>query len=254
MDDADLLRHSGHIFLPEMGIAGVERLARARVLVVGLGGLGTVAALYLARSGVGELLLADPDTVALSNLPRQILYGDDDVGRRKTEAAGQALAMAGSIRLTLLPERLAGARLRDAVRACDLVCDGSDNFATRFAVNAACIEAGRPLVSAAVIRMVGQLTVIDPGEPAAGCYRCLYPESGEEGASCSERGILGPIAGTLGTLQAAEAIKRLAGIPSPLTQDLWVFDAKDMTSHRIHRHRDPQCPVCRPSAVAGPSR
>ncbi len=244
MDDKELLRHSAHIFLPEMGIEGVERLSRARVLVVGLGGLGTVVALYLARAGIQELALADADLVSLSNLPRQILYADRHVGLPKTLAAEEALASLGYAGTRLVPERLLGARLAEEVARVDLVCDASDNFATRFAVNEACVKARVPLVSAAVIRMAGQLLVVDPNEAIAGCYRCLYPEVEEEAQSCSARGVLGPVAGALATLQAAEAIKVIAGIPTPLARDLWVFDAKEMEGRRIRRRKDPACPVC----------
>ena len=247
MDDAALLRHSAHIFLAEMGVEGVLRLARARVLIVGLGGLGSVVALYLTRAGVGELVLADPDTVALSNLPRQILYADRHVGQAKTDAARETLTALGAADLRLVPERLLGVRLAEEVARVDLVCDASDNFTTRFAINDACVKAGIPLVSAAVIRLVGQLLVVHPSEAAAGCYRCLYPEGGEDAESCAQRGVLGPVAGALATLQAAEALKVLAGIPTPLTRDLWVFDDKTMESRRIRRHRDPHCPVCKAS-------
>ncbi len=250
MDDAALLRHSAHIFLPEIGIEGVLRLTRARVLIVGLGGLGSVVALYLARSGIGELVLADPDAVALSNLPRQILYGDRHVGRAKTEAARETLAALGPAKMRLVPERLLGARLAEEVAQVDLVCDASDNFTTRFAINAACVTAGVPLVSAAMIRMAGQLLVVDPREPAAGCYRCLYPDGADEAESCADRGVLAPVAGALATLQAAEAMKVIAGVPTPLARDLWVFDAREMESRRIRRRRDPGCPVCRPSHPA----
>lgn len=244
MDDEELLRHSAHIFLPEMGIEGVERLKRARVLVVGLGGLGSVVALYLARSGVRGLTLADADLVSLSNLPRQILYADRHVGLPKTQAAAEMLASFGYAGARIVAERLSGPRLVEEALRVDLVCDASDNFATRFAVNEVCVKAGIPLVSAAVIRMAGQLLVVDPKEAAAGCYRCLYPEIEEEAESCSERGVLGPVAGALATLQAAEAIKVIAGVPTPLARDLWVFDAKEMESRRIRRRRDPACPVC----------
>ncbi len=250
MDDSELLRHSAHIFLPAMGIEGVERVRRARVLIVGLGGLGSGVALYLARAGVQGLTLADADLVSLSNLPRQILYADHQVGLPKTEAAGATLASLGYADARLLAERLSGARLAEEVDRVDLVCDASDNFATRFAINAACVKARIPLVSAAVIRMAGQLLVVDPKEAAAGCYRCLYPEIEEEAESCSARGVLGPVAGALATLQAAEALKVIAGIPTPLARDLWVFDAKEMESRRIRRRKDPACPVC--GALASP--
>ncbi len=244
MDDNALLRHSGHILLPEMGIIGVQRLTAARVLVIGLGGLGSVVAMYLARSGIGELSLADHDVVSLSNLPRQILYDEDSVGLLKTHVAEEALKRVGSGAIRLVSERLAGARLREEVARADLVCDASDNFATRFAVNEACVLQGRPLVSAAVIRLVGQILVVDPAQADAGCYRCLYPETDDTSEACSESGILAPVAGVLGTLQATEAIKVIAGIGEPLTRELLLFDARDMSSHKIGRHRDPLCPVC----------
>ncbi len=249
MDDNTLLRHSGHILLPEMGIVGVQRLTTARVLVIGLGGLGSVVAVYLARSGIGELSLADHDVVSLSNLPRQILYKEDSVGLFKTHVAEEMLRGVGSGAIRLVSERLAGARLREEVARADLVCDASDNFATRFAVNEACVMHGRPLVSAAVIRLVGQILVVDPAQADAGCYRCLYPETDDTNEACSESGILAPVAGVLGTLQATEAIKVIAGICAPLTRELLLFDAQDMSSHKIRRHRDPLCPVCakRPS-------
>ncbi|MHB8254029.1 MAG: HesA/MoeB/ThiF family protein [Acidiferrobacter sp.] len=247
MDDNELLRHSAHIFLPEMGIAGVERLAAARVLLVGLGGLGSVVAIYLARSGVGELTLADPDTVSLSNLPRQILYERQHVGHLKTDVAGQVLAASASGPIRLLPERLAGARLQEEVARADIVCDASDNFTTRFAINAACVAHHRPLVSAAVIRLAGQILVVDPKIPDAGCYRCLYPETEELTESCSERGVLAPVVGVMGALQATETIKVLAGIGEPLSRELLLFDASNMTCHKIRRHQDPLCPICAPS-------
>ena len=244
MDDNALLRHSGHILLSEMGIVGVQRLAAARVLIVGLGGLGSVVAMYLARSGVGELTLADFDVVSLSNLPRQILYDEDSVGLLKTHVAKEALTRVGSGNIRLVSERLAGTRLQEEVARADLVCDASDNFATRFAVNEACVAHGRPLVSAAVIRLEGQILVVDPAEADAGCYRCLYPETDDTAETCSERGILAPVAGIIGALQATEAVKVIAGIGEPLARELLLFDARDLSSHKIRRHRDPLCPVC----------
>ncbi|HUW99003.1 MAG TPA: HesA/MoeB/ThiF family protein [Acidiferrobacter sp.] len=246
MDDNALLYHSAHIFLPEMGIAGVERLAAAHVLLVGLGGLGSVVALYLARSGIGELTLVDHDTVSRSNLPRQILYDQSGVGILKTEVARHALMPVASGHIRLLPERLEGTRLQEEVARADIVCDASDNFATRFALNAACVAHRRPLVSAAVIRLEGQILVVDPAQPEAGCYRCLYPETEELAENCSERGVLAPVAGIMGAMQATEAIKMLVGIGEPLARELLLFDAKNMTSYKIRRRQDPCCPVCAP--------
>lgn len=244
MDDEALLQHSAHILLPEMGIEGMERLATSRLLLVGLGGLGSIVALYLARCGLGELTLADGDTVSLSNLPRQILYQRGDVGRSKALVAGEALASGATNPLRLLSERLEGVRLAEEVARADIVCDASDNFATRFALNAACVHYRRPLISAAVIRMVGQVLVVHPEEPESGCYRCLYPEMEEPAESCSERGVLAPVAGLIGAIQATEAIKVIAKVGEPLSRTLLLFDGADMTTHKIVRHRDPGCPVC----------
>lgn len=245
MDDSELLEHSAHILLPAMGIDGVERLKAARVLVVGLGGLGTVVATYLARSGIGTLTIADDDIVSLSNLPRQILYTRGDIGRKKTDTAAAALAHISAARILTIPARLAGDRLQDAVADADLVCDASDNFATRFALNAACVQASRTLVSAAVIRLEGQLLIVDPRHPASGCYRCLYADADRpDDERCPQRGVLAPVAGTMGCLQALEAIKILAEIDTSLRQELLIFDATTLTLHRIRRRQDPQCPVC----------
>ncbi len=245
MDDRELLYHSAHILLPQMGIEGVERVRGAHVLVIGAGGLGSVVATYLARSGIGRLTLADNDTVSASNLPRQILYTPDDIGTPKVVAAAGALARCAPGEITVNGERLAGQALVQAVRHADLVCDASDNFATRFAVNAACVREGVPLVSAAVIRFEGQLLVVDPGTPQAGCYRCLYGDdfSADE-ERCAERGVFAPAAGVMGSLQALAALKMIAGIEEPLARALLVFDGLAQASHTIGRKRDPDCPVC----------
>ncbi len=248
MDDAELLYHSAHILLPQMGIEGVERLRAARVLLVGAGGLGTAAAVYLARSGIGRLTLADGDTVSRTNLPRQILYGEADVGMPKVTVAARALAHCSPGQIEVIDERLEGGALIEAVSAADLVCDASDNFATRFALNAACVRKRVPLVSAAVIRFEGQLLVVDPQTPQAGCYHCLYGgETPDDAQRCAESGILGPAAGTMGSLQALETVKMITGMGEPLRQGLFVFDGLTLTMHTIRRRRDPACPVCGPS-------
>ncbi|MHB1566564.1 MAG: HesA/MoeB/ThiF family protein [Acidiferrobacter sp.] len=253
MEDSELLQYSAHILLPEMGIAGVERLQAAHVLIVGVGGLGTVVATYLARSGVGTLTLADDDVVSLSNLPRQILYARDDIGKKKVDIAAGVLAHIGAGRVTTIPERLAGNRLQRAVARADLVCDASDNFATRFAVNAACVPAQRALVSAAVIRLEGQLLAVDPNDRAGGCYRCLYADTDRpDDDRCIQRGILAPVAGVMGCLQAIEAIKILVGMPTTLRHELLVFDAQTLAMHRIRRRQDPECPVCAVATRAKP--
>ncbi|MDA8390881.1 MAG: HesA/MoeB/ThiF family protein [Gammaproteobacteria bacterium] len=245
MDDRELLYHSAHILLPQIGIEGVERIRAAHILVVGAGGLGTAAATYLARSGVGRLTLIDDDTVSASNLPRQILYGEDDIGTPKVIAAFRALGRCAPGEITIRGERLAGEALAQAVAGADLVCDASDNFLTRFALNAACVRHAIPLVSAAVIRFEGQLLAVHPAMPQAGCYRCLYnDEAYADEPRCADRGVFAPAAGVMGSLQALAALKMVAGVAEPLCEALLLFDGLAQTSHTIGRRRDPGCPVC----------
>jgi molybdopterin-synthase adenylyltransferase len=254
-DDRMLLRYSRQLLLPEVDIAGQAALAQARCLVVGLGGLGCPAALYLAAAGVGTLVLADPDRIELSNLQRQILYGEADVGFGKVARAGQRLAACNSdIHLELRPERLAGAALEAAVAAVDVVLDASDNFATRYALNQAAVATGVPLVSGAAIRLEGQLAVFDPRQPESPCYACLYPETPQTeddapAERCTEAGVLGPVVGVIGTLQALEAIKLLTGAGEASWGMLLLFDALRLEWQRIRLPRDPACPVCRDRAA-----
>lgn len=246
MDDADWkLRYSRHLALPEFGAPAQQKLADASVLLVGLGGLGSPAALYLAAAGVGRLLLNDFDKVDLSNLQRQILYKESDVGHPKTHAAAAALSDSHpGCRIEMLEGRLEEAALAGAASRADLVLDGSDNFGTRFAVNAACFRAGKPLVSGAAIRYEGQITVFDPRDPASPCYACLYPEGGEELENCRQNGVLAPLTGVIGSLMAVEAVKLLAGVGRPLTGRLLRYDALDAGIRHAILKRDPACPVC----------
>ncbi len=252
MDDAQLLRYSRQILLPEIGVEGQARLARARVLVVGLGGLGCPAATYLAASGVGTLVVADADRVELSNLQRQVLYADADQGRLKVEAAGDRLrALNPELRVEAWPRRLDPGSLDQVVGGVDLVLDASDNFATRFAVNRACFRARRPLVSAAVIRMEGQVSVFRFDRGTGPCYRCLYAEGPEEPpAPCSESGVLGSVAGMLGALQATEAVKTLLDIGETLHGRLLLLDALRMEWRSLSLPPDPDCPVCGRAGVS----
>ncbi len=244
MDDDQLLRYSRQIMLPGLDIEGQERLLASRVLVVGLGGLGSPVALYLAAAGIGELVLADPDRVELSNLQRQILFGSADLGRTKVQAAAARLAdMNPEVKLRTLETRLDPSNLPEAVAGMDLVLDGSDNFATRFAVNAACVAAGVPLVSGAVIRMEGQVAVF-PNDGACACYRCIFPDDGGPQETCSDTGVLAPLPGVVGSVQAVEAIKLLTGLGRPLTNRLLLLDALEMEWRTVRLARDPGCPVC----------
>jgi adenylyltransferase/sulfurtransferase len=244
MDDGQLLRYSRQILLPQFGIEGQERLRSATALVVGAGGLGSPVALYLAAAGVGRIAIADHDRVDLSNLQRQILHATSRIGALKVDSARAALAdLNPDVEVISVPHRLEGARLRAQVEAADVVVDGSDNFTTRFAVNDACVAAGRPLVSGAVIRWEGQVSVFGarPGDP---CYRCLYGAGGEIEDTCSRNGILAPVAGVVGTIQATETLKLIAGVGAPLAGRLLLIDALQMSFRTMTLTRDPACPVC----------
>jgi len=245
MNDDDLLRYSRHIMLAEIDYAGQERLRDSSVLIVGLGGLGSPVALYLAAAGVGRLILADFDQVDESNLQRQIAHDSNSVGMDKVASAAQRIAAINpGVDVVPVVEKLAGERLAHWVEQADLVCDCSDNFALRFALNAACVAAGKPLVSGAAIRLEGQVTVFDTRQADAPCYRCLYREEGEDALRCSETGVLAPLVGVIGTTQAVEAIKVLVGFGRPLVGRLMIYDAKDAEFRTIRYRRDPGCPVC----------
>jgi len=242
-------RHARHIALPDFGVAGQARVSQARVLLIGLGGLGCPAAQYLAAAGVGTLILNDFDRVDASNLARQVLYTPADIGALKVDAAAARLAaMNPEVRLTCLDERLDGVGLAEAVARCDLVLDGSDNLATRLAVNAACVAAGTPLITAAVIRLEGQLLVCPNDGSDAPCYQCLYDEHDESLGDCRGAGVLGPVAGILGTLMASEALLWLAAVPRSATGGLLLVDARSASFRRLQSRRNPHCAVCGPDA------
>jgi adenylyltransferase/sulfurtransferase len=246
MNDDELLRYGRHIMLPQFGIEGQERLASAHVLIIGLGGLGSPAAMYLAASGVGRLTLVDDDIVELSNLQRQIVHHSDHLGKAKVASAKLTLtALNPHVQIDCLARRLDSPDLQQLIGQVDIVLDCTDNFASRFAINAACFSTGVPLVSGAAIGMQGQLSVFIPGKADSPCYRCLYDESGsDEALSCSENGVLSPVVGTIGTLQALEAIKVLTGIGDSLCGRLLVFDALYMDWRTLKLKPDPLCPVC----------
>ena len=245
MRDEQLLRYARHIMLPDIDIAGQERLLAARVLVIGLGGLGSPVAMYLAASGVGNLTLADFDTVDLSNLQRQIVHRTDSVGSLKTHSARQTLlAINPDITITTIDDKLSLDRLEEEVTQTDLVMDCTDNFEVRFAINDACVRQKTTLVSGAAVRMEGQLMVIDPSEPANPCYRCLYEEASDNALNCAESGIAAPVVGTIGTLQALEAIKILTGMGTSLAGYLLTFDARQMDWHKLKLPKNEQCQTC----------
>ncbi|RFA39438.1 molybdopterin-synthase adenylyltransferase MoeB [Alkalilimnicola ehrlichii] len=245
MEDEQLLRYSRQIMLPEFDIEGQQRLLNARVLLVGVGGLGSPVALYLAAAGVGRLVLADFDRVDLSNLQRQIAHGTQDIGRLKVESAAEAIrSINPDVGIETLAERLDEAKLERHLADVDLVIDGCDNFQTRHAVNAACVASGTPLVSGAVIRMEGQLAVFRADRPGQPCYHCLFPASEDVAETCSETGILSPLPGIIGSLQALEAIKILSGCGTPSDSKLLVFDATQSSWRSLRIPKDPNCPVC----------
>lgn len=246
MNDDQLLRYSRHILLPEIGIEGQQRLLDAHALLIGAGGLGSPAALYLASAGVGTLTICDGDSVDLTNLQRQIVHRAAAVGARKVDSARDTLlGLNPGIRINTVAERVAGERLQSLVAAADVVLDGSDNFATRHAVNRACIQARKPLVSGAGIRFDGQLAVFDLRQPDAPCYACLFPEAGEtEEMRCAVMGVFAPLVGIIGAMQAAEALKILSGAGTTLNGKLLLLDALDMGVRSINLRRDPACPAC----------
>lgn len=245
LSDEELLRYSRQILLPQIDVDGQLRLKQSRVLIVGLGGLGSPVALYLAAAGVGELHLADFDAVDLTNLQRQIVHDSLSIGQTKVDSALARLA-ALNPQIRLLPHRAAldADSLAAAVAAVDLVLDCSDNFATREAVNAACVAAGKPLVSGAAIRLEGQLSVFDPRRADSPCYHCLYGHGSEAELTCSEAGVVGPLVGLVGSLQALEALKLLAGFGEPLVGRLLLVDALGSRFRELRVKRDPACAVC----------
>lgn len=246
MDDQQLLRYARHILLDEFGIEGQERLLAARVLVVGAGGLGSPAACYLASSGVGHIVLADDDEVELSNLQRQILHTTERIGWPKAESGKHMLGQLNpGIRIDALVRRLDDKALDEQVAVADLVLDCCDNFATRHAVNRACVRHRKPLVSGAAIRFAGQVSVFDLRRDDAPCYHCLFPEADDvEELRCATTGVLAPLVGIVGSMQAAEAIKVLGQFGEPMVGRMLCLDALSMQWQTIRFKRDPACPVC----------
>ncbi|MBC3950789.1 molybdopterin-synthase adenylyltransferase MoeB [Pseudomonas folii] len=245
LSDQELLRYSRQILLQHVDIEGQLKLKQSRVLIVGLGGLGSPVALYLAAAGVGELHLADFDTVDVTNLQRQIIHDSQTVGQSKVDSA-MARLTAINPEISLVPHRAAldADSLASAVEGVDLVLDCSDNFATRGAVNAACVAGSKPLVSGAAIRLEGQLSVFDPRRPESPCYHCLYGHGSEAELTCSEAGVIGPLVGLVGSLQALEALKVLVGFGEPLVGRLLLIDALSTRFRELKVKRDPGCSVC----------
>ena len=245
MNDEQLLQYSRQIMLPEVDIAGQERLLAANVLIVGLGGLGCPVAMYLAAAGVGHLTLVDYDEVDLTNLQRQIAHTLKDVGRAKVLSAEQTLrAINPSIDILSIAKKLEGEELEAQIADCDLVLDCTDNFTVRYAINSACVRQQKPLVSGAAIRLEGQLAVFDARAADSPCYQCLYPEGSEQQLSCSENGVIAPLTGIIGAMQALQAIKLIIGFGESLVGRLLLFDAKSMSFQQLQLNRNLACPVC----------
>lgn len=245
LNDDQLLRYSRQIMLPEVDIAGQEAWLKASVLIIGVGGLGSPVAMYLAAAGVGRLVLVDDDDVELTNLQRQIVHRTDTIGQPKVVSAKAALAALNpDVQVDAINGRLNGADLEEQVAAVDLVVDCSDNFDTRFALNDACVKHKTPLVSGAAIRLEGQVAVFDPRREDAPCYRCLYRDGDEESLTCSESGVLAPLVGIIGSVQAMEALKVLADIGEPLVGKLLLLDGRHMDWRTLKLRRDPECPCC----------
>jgi adenylyltransferase/sulfurtransferase len=246
MDDQQLLRYSRHILLPEFGIEGQEKLLGAHALIIGAGGLGSPAALYLAASGVGTLTLCDNDTVDLTNLQRQIVHRTASIGQNKVDSARSTLAEINpGIHIIPVNERASAARLHQLIGQADVVLDCSDNFDTRYAVNRACVQLHKPLVSGAATRFAGQVTVFDFRQPHSPCYHCLYPEHSEsEETRCAVMGVLAPLVGIIGSMQAAEALKLLLNAGTSLCGRLLIVDALHMDVRTIKLRKDENCPVC----------
>lgn len=245
LNDNQLLRYNRQIMLPDIGIEGQERLWESHALIVGMGGLGSPVAMYLASSGVGRLTLVDDDRVELSNLQRQIVHTTSSLGVRKVESAKETLlALNPDIHIETVGERLDGHTLTAAVETADVVIEATDNFVSRFALNRACVTAATPLVSGAVIRMEGQVTVFRLDRPQSPCYNCLHAENTAVGGTCAENGVLGSVAGIIGAIQATETVKVLLEIGEQLTGRLLLVDARTMEWHTIRLRKNPHCPTC----------
>jgi adenylyltransferase/sulfurtransferase len=245
MNDDQLLRYSRQIMLPQVDLAGQEKLLASRALIIGAGGLGSPAAMYLAAAGVGQLAIADFDVVDLSNLQRQLLHHSNDIGREKTASARETLlSINPDIQVTAIPRALQGDELDEQVKLADVVLDCSDNFATRFTVNTACVGQRTPLVSGAAIRLEGQLAVFDSRKENSPCYNCLYKEGENEEQTCAETGVLSPLVGIIGSMQALEAIKVILSLGNVLCGRLVIFDALQHEWRTLTLPQDPTCPVC----------
>lgn len=249
MNDQQLLRYSRHILLPQIDVAGQEKLNRSHVLIVGAGGLGSPAAMYLAASGVGRLTVCDNDRVDLTNLQRQIIHGTDAIGMTKARSAQQTLSRINpEIEVIAVEKRVAGEALNELITGVNAVVDASDNFDTRHRINRACIAHQKPLISGAAIRFEGQISVFDLRHASSPCYRCLYPVDGDQqDMPCAVMGVFSPLVGIIGCMQAAETLKILLNVGENLNGRLLLLDGLTMNWRSVRLNKDPACPACRAS-------
>lgn len=245
MIDEQLLRYSRQIMLPQIDVDGQQRLLDSCVFIIGMGGLGSPVALYLAACGVGKIVIADDDSVELANLQRQIIHSSNNIGQLKVDSAAAAIqSINPEIKISVIAERMNGKKLKHHIQQADVVVDATDNLASRLEINQQCFLTRTPLVSASAIRWEGQLTVFDSRQQESPCYQCLYGSMGEVGQSCSENGVMGPVVGMLGCMQANEVVKLLTGAGTSLTGRVLMLDALNMEWQNIRLKRDPACSVC----------
>ena len=245
MNDHELLRYSKQIMLPQIDVEGQQKIIDSTMLIIGMGGLGSPTALYLAAAGVGHLIIADFDQVELSNLQRQIIHRTEDIGDDKVNSAkDKLLDLNPNITVTVANEIMHSDNLTSLIKDVDIVLDGTDNFESRFEINKACVECHKPLISAAVIRFEGQISVFKGYEVDQPCYQCLYSEQGDGRESCVENGVLAPIAGLVGTIQALQAIKVLLGLGEQLCGELLLIDGLDLSFRKVKIVKDSDCPIC----------
>jgi len=245
MNDHELLRYSKQIMLPQIDIEGQQKINDSTILIIGMGGLGSPTALYLAAAGVGHIIIADFDQVELSNLQRQIIHSTSDIGDDKVNSAKtKLLELNPNITVTVANEIMHSDNLASLIKDVDIVLDGTDNFESRFEINKACVECHKPLISAAVIRFEGQISVFKGYEVGQPCYQCLYSEQGNGRESCVENGVLAPVAGLVGTIQALQAIKVLLGLGEQLCGELLLIDGLDLSFRKVKIAKDSECPIC----------
>lgn len=246
MNDQQLLRYSRQIMLPQIDIEGQQKLLAAKILIVGAGGLGSPASMYLAAAGIGQITIVDDDVVDLSNLQRQVSHHTDDIGTDKVISTQQTLKKINpEVKVFAIKQRLEGKSLEKEVNCADIVLDCCDNFATRFAVNAACVKYKTPLVSGAAIRFEGQVSVFTSGDNNSPCYNCLYVDSGEEMQNCATNGVISPVTGIIGSIQAMEAIKLIVNIGEPLVGRLLLLDGLSMQWNEMKLRKNVNCPTCK---------